>query len=96
MKTLVRKMSDIDPAARGQGYMTFTAGWLSVAALVFLIAINAIANGCRVAAERDSELRRGADRAAKRRGSPRPASPRSRADGAVLSLVAEGASGERG
>jgi hypothetical protein len=38
-----------------EGYMTFTAGWLSVAALVFLAAINAIANGCRVAAEREAE-----------------------------------------
>lgn len=60
-----------------EGYMTCTAGWLSVTALVFLIVINAIANGCRVAIEREAELRRGADRAAKqRRGSPRSTAPR--------------------
>lgn len=39
-----------------EGYMTFTDGWLSITALVFLIAINAIANGCRVACERQAEL----------------------------------------
>lgn len=42
-----------------EGYMTFTTGWLSVTALVFLIAINAIANGCRVAAEREAEIAAG-------------------------------------
>jgi hypothetical protein len=61
---------------------------------VFLIVINAITNGCRVGVEREAELRRGADRAAKRRGSPRPAAPR-RGAGAVLSLVADPAGGER-
>lgn len=39
-----------------EGYMTFTSGWLSTTALVFLVAINLIANGCRVAAERQAEL----------------------------------------
>ncbi len=78
-----------------EGYMTCTAGWLSVTALVFLIVINAIANGCRVAAEREAELRRGADRAAKRRGSARSAAPRRAAGAVALSLVADWTSGER-
>jgi len=79
-----------------EGYMTFTAGWLSVTALVFLIAINAIANGCRVAAERDAELRHGAARAARRRRGPQRAAAVRRGAGAVLGLVAERASGRPG
>jgi hypothetical protein len=54
-----------------EGYMTCTAGWLSITALVFLVAINAIANGCRVAAEREAELELSAARV-QRRGSTAP------------------------
>lgn len=71
-----------------EGYMTFTAGWLSVAALVFLVSINAITNGCRVATEREAEF---THCPAKRRGSLRSA-PRGASAG--LSL-ADRASGER-
>ncbi len=60
-----------------EGSMTFTAGWLGVTALVFQIAINAIANGCFVAAEREAELGHGAAPATKqRRGSQRSAASR--------------------
>ena len=67
--------------------MTCTTGWLSVTALVFLVAINAVANGYRVAAEREAELKPSAARV-QRRGA---AAPR-RAIGAVLNLAVDSAS----
>jgi hypothetical protein len=79
-----------------EGYMTFTAGWLSVTALVFLIAINAIANGCRVAAERDAELRHGAAQAARQRRGPQRSTAARRGAGVVLGLVADRASEQPG
>ena len=77
------------PNVRLPTYMTFTAGWLSVTALVFLIAINAIANGCRVAAERDAELGRGTARAARQRRRPQQPVAARRGAGPVLGLVAD-------
>ena len=79
-----------------EGYMTFTAGWLSITALVFLIAINAIANGCRVAAELDAEFRHGAAQAARQRRRPQRSAAVQRGAGAVLGLVADRASGRPG
>jgi hypothetical protein len=76
--------------------MTFTTGWLSITALVFLIAINASANGCRVAAERDAELRHGAAQAARQRRGPQRLAAARRGAGAVLGLVVDRASGQPG
>ena len=67
-----------------EGYMTFTTGWLSVTALVFLIAINAVTNGCRVAAGCESGRRRVRPQRAS-------ATPRRRSTRPVLSIVSESA-----